>query len=57
MREEIDKAVKQSKADSEIGLDELAADIYAANLEGPIRGVTSLDTLEHKSIGSRVNLN
>ena len=57
MREEIDKAVKQGKADSEIGLDELAADIYAVNLEGPIRGVTSLDSIDHKNVGSRVNFN
>jgi len=57
VREEIDKAVKHGKADAEIGLDELAGDIYSVNLEGPIRGVTSLDTLAHKTVGSRVNLN
>ncbi|CAG7826365.1 unnamed protein product [Allacma fusca] len=57
VREEIDKAVKASKSDSEIGLDELAADIYAVNLEPVIRGVTSLDTVKHVNIGSRVNLN
>jgi pyruvate dehydrogenase E1 component alpha subunit len=57
VREEIDKAVKASKSDTEIGLEELAADVYAINLEPVIRGVTSFDTIKHVNIGSRVNLN
>jgi len=56
VRQDIDKAVKEGKADVEIGLDELAADIYSVNLEGPIRGITAHDSLTHKVIGSQVNL-
>lgn len=54
--EEVNAATEIAKAHLEPGPEELAADIYALNLEGPIRGVTSNDTLEHKNIGSRVNM-
>jgi len=55
-KEEIDKAVKDAKADGEISMEELTADIYAENLEGQIRGITAAEKLKHISIGSRVNL-
>jgi len=56
VREEIDKAVKDAKADPEIGLEELPADIYAENLEGPIRGILASDKLTHLNIGARKNM-
>lgn len=55
VRAEVDKAVKESKEDGEISLEELAADIYALNLEGPVRGIISGDTLKHTNIGPQVN--
>jgi len=57
VREEIDKAVKDAKADGEISLEELTADIYAENLEGPLRGIASGDKLKHINLGPRVNYN
>jgi pyruvate dehydrogenase E1 component alpha subunit len=56
VREEIDKSVKEAKADAEIGLEELPADIYAENLQGPIRGILASDQLKHINIGARKNL-
>jgi len=55
VRVEVDQAVKEAKADGEISLEELAADIYASNLEGPGRGLISGDTLKHINIGPQVN--
>jgi len=55
VRKQIDKAVKEAKADGEISMEELAADIYSENLEGPIRGIISGDTLKHINVGPRVN--
>lgn len=52
----MDEAVKKAKVDVEVGMDELPADIYALNLEGPIRNVTPFNPLEHKRIGPAVNL-
>ncbi|KAF7264936.1 hypothetical protein GWI33_021906 [Rhynchophorus ferrugineus] len=51
----VDEATKKAKADKEIGMDEIAADIYAHNLETPIRGLTIFQNLEHKNIGPAVN--
>jgi pyruvate dehydrogenase E1 component alpha subunit len=56
IKAEVDKAVKDAKADGEISLEELSADIYAENLEGPIRGILAADKLKHITIGPRVNL-
>jgi len=55
VRADVDQAVKDAKADGEISLEELAADIYATNLEGPIRGLVSGDTVKHINIGAAVN--
>jgi hypothetical protein len=55
-REDIDKATKEAKADSEISLEELAGDIYAVNLETSIRGLVSGDSIKHVNIGPAVNL-
>jgi pyruvate dehydrogenase E1 component alpha subunit len=55
VRQDIDKATKEAKADPEINLEELAADIYALNLEPQIRGIVSGDTIRHPYIGAAVN--
>lgn len=55
IRAEIDEATKKAKTEKEIGLDELAADIYVTNLEGPIRGLSIFESYEHKRIGPAVN--
>ncbi|KAF2903998.1 hypothetical protein ILUMI_02169 [Ignelater luminosus] len=55
IRATVDEATKKAKADKEIALDELTADIYVQNLEGKIRNISSFDPLEHKRIGPAVN--
>lgn len=55
MREDIDKATKEAKADSEISVEELTTDIYALNLDGPVRGLVSGDVLKHTNLGPQVN--
>ncbi|ODM89774.1 putative pyruvate dehydrogenase E1 component subunit alpha, mitochondrial [Orchesella cincta] len=55
VRVEVDKATKDAKADGEISLEEIAADIYALNLEGPVRGIVSGDSFKHINIGPQVN--
>lgn len=57
IRVTVDENVKLAKADKEVGLDELAADIYAVNLEENIRNVTPFNPLKHKRIGKAVNFN
>ncbi|KAJ8949970.1 hypothetical protein NQ318_002378 [Aromia moschata] len=57
IRATVDEATKQAKADKEIGLDELSADIYAHNLEEKIRNVSLFTPLVHKRIGPAVNMN
>jgi len=47
---EVMAAVKQAKDDHEISVDEIAADIYRDNLEGPIRGVTVEEKLQHANL-------
>jgi len=49
--DEIRRAVVQAKQDTEIGLDEIGADIYRENLEGLIRGVTLDKSFVHTNIG------
>ncbi|XP_066254408.1 pyruvate dehydrogenase E1 component subunit alpha, mitochondrial-like isoform X1 [Euwallacea similis] len=56
IRTEVDEATKKAKADKEVGLDELAADIYAHNLEGDIRGISLFQPLKHKRLGPAVNI-
>jgi len=55
VREDVDAATKQGKADSELGLEELAADIYSENLEGTIRGLSAAEQIKHINVGPRVN--
>lgn len=55
IKAQVDAAVKSSKTDPEIGMDELPADIYVENLEGKIRGTLPWQLLDHKRIGPAVN--
>ncbi|XP_046667981.1 pyruvate dehydrogenase E1 component subunit alpha type II, mitochondrial-like isoform X2 [Homalodisca vitripennis] len=52
----VDAAVKQAKSDAEVGMDDLAGDIYVNNLEGKIRGTVPWHQLEHKRIGTAANV-
>lgn len=52
----MDEAVKIAKADTEISLEELAGDIYAAPLENQIRGTTPFTSLNHVRVGPAINL-
>uniref|UniRef100_A0A1L8E1F1 Pyruvate dehydrogenase E1 component subunit alpha n=1 Tax=Nyssomyia neivai TaxID=330878 RepID=A0A1L8E1F1_9DIPT len=57
IRNTVDEAGKRAKADKEISLDELTADIYAnpEHLQ-TVRNVTPLSALQHKRLGTAVNL-
>lgn len=52
----MDENVKKAKSEKEIGLEELATDVYSDTREAVIRGVTPWDRLEHKTHGMAVNL-
>lgn len=51
----IDQNVKKAKADVEVGLDDLAGDVYTKNVEGDIRNVTPFTPLKHKRVGKAIN--
>lgn len=53
VRTEVDAATKQAKADPEIGLEELTADIYSNNLHSEIRGVHPEAPLQHIQVAVR----
>ncbi|XP_067010719.1 pyruvate dehydrogenase E1 component subunit alpha, mitochondrial [Anabrus simplex] len=55
IRAEVDEVAKKAKSDPEIGLDELAADIYSLPIEQTVRGVVPWDRHPHKRIGEAVN--
>ncbi|CAB3371830.1 Hypothetical predicted protein [Cloeon dipterum] len=57
VKKEVDEATRKAKSDSEIPMEELPADIYAAPLEEEVRNVAPWEPLRHKRIGSAVNLN
>ncbi len=56
MKKLVDEAVKVAKSDTEISLKELASDVYAAPLEGQIRGTAPFKPLVHVNVGPAVNL-
>ncbi|KAJ8942613.1 hypothetical protein NQ317_013401 [Molorchus minor] len=56
IRAEVDEANKKAKADKEVGLDELAGDIYTVNLEGNIRNIDHGSSRIIKRIGPAVNV-
>jgi len=51
IKAEVDEATKKAKADREVGLDELPADIYSHTLEPIIRGTTPWNAMPHKNVG------
>ncbi|XP_022916172.1 pyruvate dehydrogenase E1 component subunit alpha type II, mitochondrial-like isoform X2 [Onthophagus taurus] len=52
----VDEITKKAKADKEVDLDELSADVYSVNLEEKIRNITPFEPLQHKRIGPAVNM-
>lgn len=56
IRKQIDDAVKIAKADKEIPLSELTADIYANPTNNEIRNVTPFKPLSHIRLSTPVNL-
>jgi pyruvate dehydrogenase E1 component alpha subunit len=55
IRSVVDDATKKAKADKEIPLEELTADIYSLPLENQVRNIGPFDPLSHKRIGKAVN--
>lgn len=55
IKKTVDDAVKAAKADTELPLSELTADICANFLEKEIRNVTPFNPLKHTRIGPAVN--
>lgn len=53
VRSEVDAATKQAKTESEIGVEELSADIYGNNLHEQIRGVHPGAPLQHIEVAAR----
>ncbi|XP_063919836.1 probable pyruvate dehydrogenase E1 component subunit alpha, mitochondrial isoform X2 [Zophobas morio] len=55
IRSVVDEATKKAKADKEIAMEELTADISSLPLEQYIRNISPFDPLPHKRIGEAVN--
>jgi pyruvate dehydrogenase E1 component alpha subunit len=55
IRSVVDDATKKAKAEKEIPLEELTADIYSLPLENQVRNIGPFDPLSHKRIGKAVN--
>lgn len=55
IRKMVDDVVKAAKADKEIPLTELTADIYTNCLEKEIRNTTPFNPLPHIRVGPAVN--
>lgn len=53
VRQEVDDATKQSKVEPEIGVEELAGDIYVDCVDPVIRGVIPSAPLQHISVAQR----
>ncbi|XP_022823591.1 probable pyruvate dehydrogenase E1 component subunit alpha, mitochondrial [Spodoptera litura] len=53
VRQEVDDATKQAKAEPEIGIEELAGDIYVDCIDPVIRGVIPNAPLQHISVAQR----
>jgi len=51
----VDNAVKAAKADKELPLSELTADIYTTCLEKNIRNINPFNPLPHMRLGPAVN--
>ncbi|KAA0201801.1 hypothetical protein HAZT_HAZT006471 [Hyalella azteca] len=55
VRKEVDEAVKVSKSDKEVPLQELAADVYYEPLETEIRGTTPFRPYKHQRLAQPFN--
>lgn len=55
VKKTVDDATKIAKTDSEIGKDELTADICSKFLEAKIRNTVPWNPLQHKRIGPAIN--
>jgi len=51
----VDAATKIAKNEPEIGIEELAADIYSVNLETQIRNILPNEALKHTNVGPAKN--
>lgn len=56
IKKTVDAATKHSKADKEIGLEELYTDVYSKPLEPTIRGLTPDKWHQHKTLNKAKNL-
>ncbi|GAB6026430.1 hypothetical protein CHUAL_012630 [Chamberlinius hualienensis] len=58
VREEVEKATQVAKTDSEVALEEICADIYAAPIPGAenIRGVTPYNSFKHIRLSQPLNM-
>lgn len=57
IKNEVDEAAKKARADKEIGLNELTADIYAnPKFNEEVRNILPNQPLKHISVGKPVNL-
>lgn len=57
IRNEVDEATKKARTDKEIGLNELAADIYSEpKLNEEVRNILPNNHLRHSRLGKAVNL-
>ncbi|XP_049861383.1 probable pyruvate dehydrogenase E1 component subunit alpha, mitochondrial isoform X2 [Schistocerca gregaria] len=56
VKKAVDEATLKAKADHEIGLDELASDVYASPLEPMVRGTVPWSPVAHKRVGPAVNI-
>lgn len=52
----VEEAGEKAKTDKFVGLDELATDIYAKEIEKSVRNVSPFIPLSHKRVGSPINL-
>lgn len=55
VKKEMDEAAQKAKTDKEVGLDELATDLYAKS-DVPIRNVTPFSPFPHKRKGESINI-
>lgn len=56
IRADVEEATKKAKADKEVGMDELAADVYSKPLENVVRGVSFYQGQNHKNVVTPLNL-
>jgi pyruvate dehydrogenase E1 component alpha subunit len=55
IRKSVDNAVKATKTDKELPLNELTCDIYTTCLEKNIRNISPFNPLPHMRLGPAIN--